>query len=424
VYSNDFSIPDLATRQIAQNNSILTSSTTSNPYVAHRVFHSTPNIPKTSSPFSFQSTLLQRNAYILDLLSLKYSGVSTSTSTFLSKHPSPTTSSHINGISVLNAAAVAKDAIDIQAFRTIRPLLEKRPMDVGLALLVTQLYVLANDTTTAVRTLEDLLKRLESSSSPEEQAIAHCPGLVAALVGVYSLRGQKTHIRALLAKSATYWRNRPDAPSSLLRAAALSLLESTALSDLKLAEETFSTLLQEDPQDRTALAGFIAAHASTKPSEIPDSQLEKLTPIARLTSGIDAAAIEDAGIPRAPVTTLPMTRKRPAAEEVHKPVKKRVRKSRLPKDYDDSKTPDPERWLPLRDRSSYRPKGKKSKQKAAALTQGGVVNDHGDSVDVASAAAKVEKASAAGGLGGGGGGGGGGGAKGAQNKKKKKGGKR
>lgn len=50
-----------------------------------------------------------------------------------------------------------------------------------------------------------------------------------------------------------------------------------------------------------------------------------------------------------------------------------MRKSRLPKDYEQGKAPDPERWLPLRDRSTYRPRGKKGRAKAA-LTQGGVVD--------------------------------------------------
>lgn len=36
---------------------------------------------------------------------------------------------------------------------------------------------------------------------------------------------------------------------------------------------------------------------------------------------------------------------------------------------------DPERWLPLKDRTSYRPKGKKGKKKALDATQGGVVRD-------------------------------------------------
>lgn len=50
-----------------------------------------------------------------------------------------------------------------------------------------------------------------------------------------------------------------------------------------------------------------------------------------------------------------------------------MRKSRLPKNYEQGKAPDPERWLPLRDRSTYRPKGKKGRAKAA-LTQGGVAD--------------------------------------------------
>lgn len=50
-----------------------------------------------------------------------------------------------------------------------------------------------------------------------------------------------------------------------------------------------------------------------------------------------------------------------------------MRKSRLPKKDEQGKAPDPERWLPLRDRSTYKPKGKKGRAKAA-LTQGGVVD--------------------------------------------------
>ena len=54
---------------------------------------------------------------------------------------------------------------------------------------------------------------------------------------------------------------------------------------------------------------------------------------------------------------------------------RKLHKSRIPKDFDPNKKPDPERWLPLRDRSYYKPKGKKGKKKAEGLTQGGVVED-------------------------------------------------
>ncbi len=72
---------------------------------------------------------------------------------------------------------------------------------------------------------------------------------------------------------------------------------------------------------------------------------------------------------------------------------------------------DPERWLPLRDRSTYRAKSKKGKKKAADLTQGGVVKEE-ESLELAGGAGsvKVEKAP----------GGGGGGASKAKEKKGKK----
>ena len=73
----------------------------------------------------------------------------------------------------------------------------------------------------------------------------------------------------------------------------------------------------------------------------------------------------------------------------------------MPKDYVEGKAMDPERWLPLRDRSSYRPKGKKGKKKAMELTQGGVVKEEGESLELAGGAGTVKVEKAAGGGGGG-----------------------
>jgi signal recognition particle subunit SRP72 len=68
----------------------------------------------------------------------------------------------------------------------------------------------------------------------------------------------------------------------------------------------------------------------------------------------------------------------------------------MPKDFEEGKKMDPERWLPLRDRSSYRPKGKKGKKKAADLTQGGVVKEE-ESLELAGGAGSVRVEKAAGG---------------------------
>ncbi len=134
----------------------------------------------------------------------------------------------------------------------------------------------------------------------------------------------------------------------------------------QIAKDLFSTLHEHAPEDRYATAGLVAASPETASSTITS-----LTPIDKLISSIDTSALEEAGIAR-PTSSVGVTlasRKRPAEDSKPKKAKK-MRPSRMPKDFDPEKKPDPERWLPLRDRSSYRPKGKKGKAKANLLSQG------------------------------------------------------
>ena len=103
------------------------------------------------------------------------------------------------------------------------------------------------------------------------------------------------------------------------------------------------------------------------------SDLEKLTPTSRLVSSIDAAALEEAGIPSLSIpATVIASKKRAADAESDKkdqpPIKRKIQKSKKPKDFKENKKMDPERWLPLRDRSTYQPKGKKEKKKVMEMT--------------------------------------------------------
>jgi len=285
----------------------------------------------------------------------------------------PTTSSNTNIVSVINAAARAQSELGKLGLKKILPLLDQRPNDVGLALTIVQLYILTNNHGSAVTVIESLLKRLEESSQATDQDVRFAPGLVAVTVSLYTLQGRKPQIKTELAKAASYWRHKSKPQTSLLQAAGISLLESSQPGDLATARQIFSHLHTQDPTSKFATAGFVAAHAFESPSEV-SPKAETLTPINSLTAGIDTAALEAAGVPQAaaPSAIDETIRRKRALDEKPKPAKKRLRKSKLPNDYDPSKTPDPERWLPVRDRSSYRPKGRKGKQKAAALTQGGV----------------------------------------------------
>ncbi|KAH0558932.1 hypothetical protein GP486_004438, partial [Trichoglossum hirsutum] len=357
----------MSTRRIAQNNSLIATGRQTNPYLAHRIFHCLPSVPRTGKPFEFQSSLLLRNHHTIDLLSLKYAGVAKSTARYISEHPSPNVSTNVNSISVLNATAHAQNQIGKAGLKEILPLLEKRPNDVGLILTILQLYVLTNNHPSAISLLESFFKRLEESSTPANQDVRFAPGLVGVLISLYLLQGRKSHIRTELTKAASYWRRKSKPPRPLLGAAGKALLKSSKPEDQRVAAEIFESLKEQDPKNRLSIAGYIASHVSPS-SDLSKFQADtdKLSPIPRM----DAAALEEAGVPHAPTISTNTSKKRAAdTAATAAPKKKRARKSRLPKDFDPSKPPDPERWLPLRDRSSYRPKGKKGKAKAAAATQ-------------------------------------------------------
>lgn len=362
--------------------------------MTQRIFASVPSLAHGEKHFEHQSSILRRNQYAIDLQALKYPGVAFSTASIITKSPAPTTSSFVNTLSVLNAAAHAQCKTGKESLKLILPLLQKRPNDVGLILVIIQLYILTNNPGPAINLLETFFKRLEESTTTADQDVRFAPGLVALLVSLYRLQGRKAPIKTELGKAASYWRRKSKPSTALFRAAGKSLLESSKPEDLSAAGEIFSTLRTQDPNDRTAIAGYVASYATTNLPKV-SSDLEKLTPIPRLISDIDAAALEEAGIPSLPTPPSQTgNKKRQPESETQKPEKKRkLTKSRMPKDFQEGKKMDPERWLPLRDRSSYRPKGKKGKKKAADLTQGGVVKEE-ESLELAGGAGtvKVEKA--------------------------------
>ena len=365
-------IPDLSTRQIAQNNKLAATPSLPNPYLSHRLFHSTERLPKTDHLFKLQAERMQQNGLALDLLASKFNGVVKTTSRLISE-ATPTTSAHINNIAVLNAAAHAQSQLAKVGLKRILPLIEKRPKDIGLVMTVIQLYVLTNNHGSALTVLESLIKHLSESTNQNDQDVLFAPGLVALQVSLYTQQGRKSQVKAILAKAASYWRHRSKAPSSLLQAAGLSLLDSSNVDDQVIARDIFDSLHTQNPTSKFETAGYVAANALTYPERVA-AEAENLPHVARLIAGIDVDALENAGVPSLRSAIMATSRKRPL-DEKPKPAKKRVRKSKLPKDYDPSRKPDPERWLPLRDRSTYRPKGKKGRQKAAEKTQGGASSE-------------------------------------------------
>lgn len=398
------SLADTALRLIATNNEISAISRlpSYNPHTALKAAAdaaSSSSSSSTARPFRFQSRSLEQNSAILDLQVGKLNAVKAAASKRASTDPTDP----ING--VLHAAAAVAPAgnpTGKEAQTKITKLLSASPHDIGLALTLTQLQIQRTNLTGALQTLGTL-----TTSLPPAQRFQ--PGLVGLQVALHQHLGQKAHTKSLLHAASTFWRTAASSPDpALLRAAASAQLDSTEPADLLIAGSLFADLLAANPADTLAACGLVAAYATTDPARITPQHLAALPDVERLIADIDAAALEAGGVAVQP-------RGKRAADDddddgTARP-RERVKKVRRKKTKVPAllvgKTPDAERWLPVRDRSSYRPKGKKGK-KAVGATQGGVVVAEAE----ADATKEVKKV-----VGPGGGGG-------AGKKKKKKAGKR
>lgn len=374
---------------------------------------------------------------VLDLLSFKSKAVIKSTERNIAR-TSPGLSAHINSLSALNAAAHNQSQLGKLGLKQILPLFSKRPTDIGLAMTIIQLYMLTSNPGAATTVLEKLLSNIALSETvSDKDHILNAPGIVALQVSLYGLQHRTSQVKTVLAKASSYWRHKSKSASKstetrstqLLHAAGLALVSSTNPEYQSEAREIFSALYSQSADSRFARAGYVAAHApisSSSPAISPEPKISQvadtLSPLPTLIKGIDIGALEAAGVAsRKPASTSSTIsgRKRAlesdpkskqaantsAAQQQQPTKKKRLRRSYLPKDYDPSRTPDLERWLPLRDRSNYRPKGKKGRKKAEDKTQGGAAagdkaGDGGAST-VSTTAAAAPVVSGGGGPGGG-----------------------
>jgi signal recognition particle subunit SRP72 len=390
---------DSSTQFVAQSNTAAVSTESTNPYLTHRSLYKTPSTILPDKPFAYQTAAIQRNNYTLDLLAHKYDGIIRSTANLAQK---PTLDSDIISLSAFGAAAHAHNQAGKEALKSVLPVLERRPNDIGLLLVCMQLYINSSNPAAAISLLENFFSRLDSSSDTSAQEVRYAPGLVGVLVSLYTSRGQHSHARSELAKAARYWRQHSNPPISsralahLYKSAGAALLESSIPADQQLAADLFGSLHEKDTSDRYASAGLVAALARANPSSIDEEKLSALTPLSRLISSIDVSTLESAGVPKStPSATTTTSTKRPAPSSAPttKPKSKKLKASKTPKDFDPTKKMDPERWLPIKDRASYRPKGKKGKARQAMFMQGGAVaEDSGAGSGTATPAAQVVEA--------------------------------
>lgn len=338
--------------------------------------------------FGHQRALLNQLKHVLRLQCQKFSGVGKGTAGVISK-AAPSISPSITLLGVLNVAASTQMGSGKPALAKCQELLKERPLDVGLALTAVQLAIWGQNPSAASSIVQTLLDALERVDVPESRKLRYAPGLVALAVALHRAQGKSGPAMAELSEVASQSSDpRGALPQSLLRETGLELIKSHQADQVRLASAAFESVLNRSPNDDVAAAGLVASSGKLD-DETVAALSGKLSPVGDLVSGVDVEALLNGGvIGSSSVTQL----KRKPADEPERPAKKRRR--RVPKDAEPGKELDPERWLPLRDRSSYKPKGKKGKKKAADTTQGGVVKEETLELVGGAGAVKVEKTTA------------------------------
>ncbi|XP_053321794.1 signal recognition particle subunit SRP72 [Spea bombifrons] len=202
--------------------------------------------------------------------------------------------------------------------------------------------------------------------------LQHKPGMVSALVTMHSHDEDiDSAIEVFTQAISWYQENQPSSPThlSLIREVANFKLKhgrkKEAINDLE-------QLWKQNPKDIHTLAQLISAYSLVDAAKA--KILSKHLPSSdTMTLKVDVDALENstgATFIRKKAGKVPGEQAKEQGQgELKK--KKKKKKGKLPKNYDPKVTPDPERWLPMRERSYYRGKKKgKKKDQIGKGTQG------------------------------------------------------
>ncbi|CAH8257390.1 unnamed protein product [Arabidopsis lyrata] len=198
--------------------------------------------------------------------------------------------------------------------------------------------------------------------------IQHLPATVATIVALKERAGDNDGAAAVLDSAIKWWSN------SMTESNKLSVLmpEAAAFKLRHGQEEEASRLYEEIVKKQSsidALVGLVTtlAHVNVERAETYEKQLKPLPGL----KAVDVDNLEKTSGAK-PIQGSAASS---SQEEVKKEKAKRKRKPKYPKGFDQANPgppPDPERWLPRRERSSYRPKRKDKRAAQIRGSQGAV----------------------------------------------------
>ncbi|NWH27443.1 SRP72 protein, partial [Grus americana] len=274
---------------------------------------------------------------------------------------------------LIQAAQLCREKQHAKAIGLLQDFADQHPANAAeIKLTMAQLKIAQGSVTKACMILRSI------------EELQHKPGMVSALVTMYSHEEDIDSAIEVFTQAIQWYQQfqartnygccvfQPKSPVhlSLIREAANFKLKhgrkKEAISDLE-------ELWKQNPKDVHTLAQLISAYSLVDPEKA--KVLSKHLPSSDTMSlKVDVDALENSHgatyvRKKAGKLTGDNQQKEQGQGDVKK--KKKKKKGKLPKNYDPKVTPDPERWLPMRERSYYRGRKKgKKKDQVGKGTQG------------------------------------------------------
>lgn len=209
--------------------------------------------------------------------------------------------------------------------------------------------------------------------------VSYKPGVISALVTLYlSLEDKETASSVLQEAIAFYRKCKPQDPAlgALYQESAKIHLRNN---QPKEASKLLEDLRSANPNDPKTLAQLISAYSQFDRKRAKEISKE-LPPLSDITEKVDVDNLESTSWTMGAkyVKKSTKTEPSPAAKQeavntlLQKKKKKKKKKGVLPKNYDPNVDPDPERWLPKRERSTFKKRKDKRGTAIGKGTQGAV----------------------------------------------------
>lgn len=311
---------------------------------------------------NYQKRVIAMNESLLQLYTNKYSACRDQAQKLTEKYPDN------DNLYLILASATYHQHKATKAVEELKKYAEKRPSSLPIRFATIQLQLLESQPAAALSTLENYLVSVK-----DDKKAYYKPAVIALLVWLYEQTGQSEKAMETLDEASTIWKNdnsfKSDtvAPTSTIKQTAAFKLKTGRFQD---AVADYEQLVKADPSDAQSIAGLIAAYAEVDPKKA-EQYGNALPSIALNNLDVDTLEKIVPGVKRGYV------KKDPNGVHVKKAKNKKKRATLLPKKLDPNVKPDPERWVPKQERSTFRMKGKNKKAlnkgpQGASMEGGGI----------------------------------------------------